>query len=172
MLVSNQQRSCLRISFYFLCSGLNSLLLIRHAVHRAKTTVELVDIVADAGRGCSWLYPACDATGDCVSVESGIHRTDSFDPLMYVEKWHALRVLLPSDAFIAEHSSESSYRKGMYVRRANYSYPLEYLSFNSDLFRLADVPYDPSVWGVGEKVFSRITLFYDEFFRRSLKWII
>ena len=43
--------------------------------------------MAEAQRGTPFLYPLCDASGDCVIVESGKYTNESgaqFNPLQYV----------------------------------------------------------------------------------------
>ncbi len=70
-------------------------------------TQEALATIASAKRGCPWLYPIADASGDMAIVESGPY-TDTagkdFDPLQYVSN-KAVLADLPSREFIAEHSS-------------------------------------------------------------------
>lgn len=135
--------------------GLNSILLTRHVMEYATSTRDAIDIIANAPRGMSWLYPICDANADCVIIEAGKHlpKGEYFNPLQYVNNSDVL-ALLPDQAFLDAHSSNDIFNQGIYVRSMNWTYPEEYLGFNEALYELAGMPYDASLWGATGQLFE------------------
>merc|ERR1719487_1095886 len=111
-------------------------------MEHATSTRDAVDIIANAPRGMSWLYPVCDANADCVIIEAGKHLPEGeyFNPLQYVNNSDVL-ALLPDQAFLDAHSSNDIFNQGIYVRSMNWTYPEEYLVFNEALYELAGMPY-------------------------------
>lgn len=124
--------------------GLNSMLLLRYVAHHAKTTREAIELIENAGRGVSWLYQICDATGDCVVIEAGKYEETPTDPLTYVS--FLVRPFVPKKEFIEKYSPIPS-RKGMYVRDIDYVFPKEFFQFNKRLIEFTGTPYNDSVWG-------------------------
>jgi hypothetical protein len=121
--------------------GLNSLLLARHSIERARTCQSGVDFIVNAWRGMPWLYVLADGTHQqsCV-VEAGhvVHNPDALDyaPMQ-------LRKYLPTQDFLHQHRS-AEFRQGAMVRWSDYEYPVEYLQFNPALFEHFDKEYDPT----------------------------
>ncbi|UCE06397.1 MAG: hypothetical protein JSW07_22995 [bacterium] len=56
--------------------GFNSLLLCRHAIQYGKSADEMVDIIADAPRGVSWLYAISDGGKDKAAIVETIRKLD------------------------------------------------------------------------------------------------
>jgi predicted choloylglycine hydrolase len=114
-------------------AGLNSLLLVRHVTDNAHDLRSGVDLVVEAHRGCSWLYPLCDGKGDCAVLETGMYMESYPNALDYVINPNELPYL-PNQSFIDAHSAEYLWEKGVFKRFMNYSYPTEYLDYNEGLF--------------------------------------
>lgn len=128
--------------------GINSILLMRHVADYANSTSDAINIIKQAQRGCSWLYPLCDSTGDCAIVEALATTNvsaEDYNPLRFIPSTHhGLLRALPNATFIRQHASNDIWINGGYARRANWSYPLDYLKFNPALFALDHYPYNAS----------------------------
>jgi len=130
--------------------GLNSLALARYAVSWAANKEELFDLVEQAPRGVSWLYPVADGNavgdGSCAgAVIEALMKKSNNNWLAYVNK--NLKKILPNQQFIASHSSTDD-RTGMFVRKDDYSYPKAYLDFNQPLFDYFQKKFpDEQAWG-------------------------
>lgn len=124
--------------------GLNSLLLARHSIQYGSSADEVVEIIARAPRGVSWLYPIADGANNKAGVVEAHCRIDktedqlvryllSFPPRKY-KKW------LPDKKFIKKSLQNYSDKdrellcKGLMVRWSGYRYPEEYLEFNKGLW--------------------------------------
>lgn len=127
--------------------GLNSLMLVRHAVEHALTGEDAVELMIAAQRGVSWLYPVayCDpSTGASAAyiVEAG-ERTAHLDAVGYTPL--LLRSLLPDRAFVTAHARPD--RLGVAVRGAGDTLGAEWLAFNPPLFAHFGLAYDPAQFG-------------------------
>lgn len=123
--------------------GFNSALLVRWVAETARSTADAVTIMANARRGCPWLYPLCDNQGKCVMIEGGPYTTNTtLDPLPYVTD-EKLKALLPTRDFLQAHSSDAIFRNGLYIRDSSFS-AAEYYRFNPSLFAHANVSYNAS----------------------------
>jgi hypothetical protein len=109
--------------------GLNSLLIVRSTVHESASTEAAIDFVTAAKRGCPFLYPISDVSGNSVVIESAAFNASPIipDPIPYIQPW--LLPFLPDYAFLTNHSTPE-YRNGSYVRRGDYQLPPEFLNYN------------------------------------------
>lgn len=139
--------------------GLNSLLLVRHAVENGADCEHAVEIMEVAQRGVSWNYILAhyETQRACV-VEAGrkvessefldsvTERLDvrSGDP-SYSDLPDEFSESLPDRSFV-EAQMQSEFRKGLMVRWNDYAYPEEYLKFNERLFGIFDKQYDPDAF--------------------------
>ncbi|CAM9951940.1 unnamed protein product [Ectocarpus fasciculatus] len=135
--------------------GLNSLLLVRHVLDRAVSTAAAIEIIAEAPRGVSWIYPVCDGTGVCVVVEAGPYMDpgEAFNPLQYVNS-SKVKAALPSADFYQENPSPCTFDRGIFVRGMDFKYPEQYLSYNEGLYEVAGIQYDQSRWGSSGYLFD------------------
>ena len=139
--------------------GLNSLLMIRSTLEHATDLASAVDYVVDAHRGAAFLYPMCDASGDCAVLESGawLPTGTPDDPLQYVDRKLKDAGLVPDAAFIKDHPLPPNvFRNGLYVRTMNYTdadLMAPFLKFNQGLFEYAKVPYNASLFDLGQFLF-------------------
>jgi len=124
--------------------GFNSLLLVRHCIQNAATASEAVEMVTEAQRGVSWLYPLADSGGRAGVIEAGM----SMD--MSQEEWirYVLRFpngnyasCLPDADFLRKQigrygeEDRRRLRRGVMVRWSDYRYPREYIDrFNHGLW--------------------------------------
>lgn len=124
--------------------GLNSLLMVRHAVGKARTVRELLRVVALSKRGVSWLYPFADRdSGRGGTIESGAnYRWPRFR--RYTPRY--LRRLLP-DRRVLRQNRSTRWRRGIMVREAGYQVPEIYQSYNRALFEHFGKEYVDSAWG-------------------------
>jgi hypothetical protein len=140
------------------------LLLVRHCIHLAKNADEAVDVIADAPRGVSWLYPVADSSGKAGIVEAHSKINMNLDQLIkYLLSFPPDRYkeYLPDKQFIKNNLLSSfSERdrellcKGLMVRWNNYTYPASYLEFNKrlkeayncDLWTLYKTEYPPNAF--------------------------
>jgi len=114
--------------------GLNSLMLVRHSIHNAKSGIEAVEIVREAPRGAPWIYPFSDGTNDTAGTIEAGKATDKMDPWTYVDKDLIEKDLIPTPKYMKEHAPELPDR-GMMVRWSDYKYPTEFIDrFNPGLF--------------------------------------
>jgi hypothetical protein len=129
-----------------LCSparpGLNSLLLIRDCMHRCGTADEVVERIADAPRGVSWLYPVADRSGRAFVVEAG-RRLEPAEPFPYFECIpRQYRRRLPDRTYIRrsrERYGTPPPRHGLVARAADYRYPEGYVAdWNEGLWSAFD----------------------------------
>mmetsp|Transcript_1046 Transcript_1046/g.1706 ORF Transcript_1046/g.1706 Transcript_1046/m.1706 type:complete len:656 (-) Transcript_1046:223-2190(-) len=137
--------------------GMNSILLLRQVADQAGNTSHAVELIAETQRGTTWLYPLCDAQGDCRVIEAGKYLPpgQAFDPLQYIDN-DDLKAVLPSASFYQKHSSDDIFDRGMYTRPINWVYPAEYLDYNEALYDFAGVSYDASdeTWGATGYLFE------------------
>lgn len=114
--------------------GLNSLLLLRHAVQHGASAKAAVRIMEKSQRGVAWNYIVADGFYDeaCI-IEAGTS-TDgkNIDFLNYIHP--DFKDLLPKNTFLKEHSSTRQLN-GLMVRWNDFRYPREYHKFNKDLFK-------------------------------------
>ncbi len=124
--------------------GFNSLLLSRHAVHYGSRVEDVVDIIAEAPRGVSWLYAVSDGTRDRAAVIEAVEKLEfkndnrlvryllSFPPRRY-------RKHLPGCEDIQKQLKNYSQRerdllrKGVAVRWSDRRVCGEYLRYNDGL---------------------------------------
>jgi hypothetical protein len=122
--------------------GLNSLLLVRDCIQYCGSAREVVDRVAEAPRGVSWLYPVADRHGQAWMIEAG-RRLGIREALPYFSsiprRW---RRLLPRRRYIERmrrRYGTPAPRAGMVARGSDYRYPVEYLEdWNPGLWRAYD----------------------------------
>jgi len=126
--------------------GVNSLMLVRHAVEHADTGSAARELVVGAQRGVSWLYPMSyreRSTGrdEGWVIEAGETAT-RIDALGYTPL--TLRRLLPTQAYLDAHPGPAA-QQGVVVRMAGYRLEPEWnTTFNPGLFEHFHVNYDPS----------------------------
>jgi len=139
--------------------GLNSLLLVRHAVENGTDCEHAVDIMEEAQRGVSWNYILAHyGTKRACVVEAG-RKVESSDFLEFVTERLRLRSSDPAtehlpaqfaeslpDRSFVESQMKSEFRQGLMVRWNDYAYPTEYLRFNERLFGLFRKRYDPAAF--------------------------
>jgi hypothetical protein len=129
--------------------GFNSLLLVRDVGDRATDTAGATQIVVDAQRGVTWLYPVCDAKGICTVLEAAMVITDNeFSPRASVQDERILKVL-PSDEWLQAHPGTGlTYKRGVWSRGMDYIYPTagEMAPFNEALFAVDKVPFNASAF--------------------------
>lgn len=145
--------------------GFNSLLLVRHCIQLAKNADEVVDVIADAPRGVSWLYPIADSSGKAGIVEAHCKIKMNLDQLVkYLLSFLPSRYKkhLPDKQFIKDNLLKYNDKdrellcKGLMVRWNNYAYPGSYLDFNlglkeaynSNVWTLHKVEYPPDAFTV------------------------
>jgi hypothetical protein len=122
--------------------GLNSLLLVRDCLQHCTSAREVVDRVADAPRGVSWLYPVADRSGSAYVIETGRRLGDRepFPLFSFVRR--SYRRSLPRRRFIERMRRKygtPAPRAGMIARGNDYRYPGEYLEqWNPGLWRAYD----------------------------------
>jgi len=121
--------------------GVNSLLLVRHAIGNSPSVDKAVDTIVDTPRGVTWLYPIAGAGSNgekdqaCV-VEAGM-TTNTIDFLSYPRD--TMKKFMPSEKFLKDHQSTPQ-RKGAMVRNEEFEVPPEYIS-----------RYNPAFWKVMHK---------------------
>jgi hypothetical protein len=122
--------------------GLNSLLMTRYCIQYGSTANEAVSYIRKAPRSVSWIYIIADGNADkaCI-IEAGCNKVAA-DFLDYPPD--DLKILLPNDEFIKEHSSVP-FEDGIMVRWSNYCYPNEYLQFNENLYNYYNKRHWPKV---------------------------
>ena len=139
--------------------GLNSLLLVRHAVENSQDCEHAVELMEVAQRGVSWNYILAHyGTQRACVVEAG-RKAESSDLLDSVVEpldlpsddpaFDHLPAQLPEslpDRPFIESQMTSEFRKGLMVRWNDYAYPQEYLRFNERLFGLFGKQYDPEAF--------------------------
>jgi hypothetical protein len=114
--------------------GLNSLLMVRYAGYCGLSARSVVDTMAAAERGASWIYPVGDATSNrAVMIEAGM-TTDNLKYLDYPSK--ELLGLLPKGPFLPS-------QQGLFPRWDNWAYPTDYLNYNHNLFKYMKYPWSP-----------------------------
>jgi hypothetical protein len=123
--------------------GLNSLLLVRHAVEHGASCDDAVAAMEAAHRGVSWGYIVADgSTGKACVVEAGLSAST---PNFLAYPPHDMLPHLPDQAFFAAHPT-TEYRNGLMVRWSDTLVPAEYLDFNPALFQAMGKPYDPAAF--------------------------
>jgi hypothetical protein len=139
--------------------GLNSLLLVRHAVENGADCEHAVEIMEVAQRGVSWNYILAHyGTQRACVVEAGrkVERSEFLDTVTehlqvrsgdpsYEHLPAGFSESLPDRSFV-EARMEAEFRKGLMVRWNDYTYPAEYLRFNERLFGLFGKRYDPAAF--------------------------
>lgn len=144
--------------------GLNSLLMVRHCVDYGKDAQAAVDLVKEAKRGVSWIYPFADgSTGKAGMIEAvksidfdnadklakyflalALEKPNSllFKPLIkhFIS---GLKKHLPGVDFIKTHMQQFDQLKtGVFTRWSTYKYPADYLD------------YDKGLWNYYNKMFG------------------
>jgi hypothetical protein len=135
--------------------GLNSILLIRHIVDNAANTRRAIQLVADSRRGLTWLYPMCDASGDCVVIEAQMYQEVEANPLLTVPG--VFRSYLPTLDVIKRHSN-STWKKGIYVREMDWKLNPIFLGYNKRLFDIWGFEHNPTQWGRIGQIFGNWTI--------------
>jgi len=135
--------------------GLNSLLLVRHAVENGTDCEHAVELMEVAQRGVSWNYILghYETQRACV-VEAGRkvetpafldsateHLDLPLDDPSFDHLPDQLPESLPDQSFI-ESQMTSEFRRGLMVRWNDYTYPQEYLRFNERLFGIFGKQYE------------------------------
>ena len=130
--------------------GVNSLLLVRHAVESGPTIEAAADRILDAPRGVSWLYPMAADGGDgpdraCVVEAGATPRDEAGNPVEMPSFLDYPRIelkedaVLPSETFLTERSSSAAdIRNGAIARWETYGDPCGergYASFNERLWK-------------------------------------
>ncbi len=114
--------------------GLNSLLMVRYCIQQSSGAEKAVDLIANAQRGVSWLYPIADGKNDRAAVvEAGKTMTPPIDYLSY-----------PPDEIKGHLPLTTAFQKdrnGIVVRWNDYRYPEDFLKYNPSLFRHFKKPY-------------------------------
>lgn len=124
--------------------GMNSLLLVRDAIHRGNSAESAADVMVRAERGVTWAYLIADGKNDrAVVVEAG-KATPDLDPLGYPPQ--DLLSLLPGQAFL-DANDPAPVQNGVVLRWNDYEYPDAFLQFNQALFQYFGKPYNPDAWG-------------------------
>ncbi len=124
--------------------GLNGMLLLRETAETADTLAEAVEVIAEAQRGCGWLYPLCDGAGDCAVIEAGAS-VSQVDPLSYVTD-EKLKALLPSAQALVALRGNAAYRSGMWVRGQDYILPEQAFYYNAKLLALRRFPFNATAF--------------------------
>ncbi len=110
--------------------GFNSLALVRDCVQYCSSSTDVVERVAAARRGVTWIYPTADAGGNAFSIEAGawIPDDDPFPYYDYVPRHFRRR--LPKRRYIRQMRSKygtPAPKNGLIARGAGYRYPSDYL---------------------------------------------
>ena len=139
--------------------GLNSLLLVRHAVENGTDCEHAVEIMEAAQRGVSWNYILGHyGTQRACVVEAG-RKVEKSEFLEFITEHLKTRSggrayehlpegfaeSLPDRSYV-ETRMKSEFRKGMMVRWNDYAYPEAYLRFNERLFGLFGKQYEPAAF--------------------------
>ena len=119
--------------------GFNSLPLVRDCLEYCETSSQVVDRIAHAQRGVTWLYPVADGDGNAYVVEAG-RKLGPWEPFPYFTwvPWHYRR-RLPTLSFIRRMGRR--YRTprpimGALARGNHYALPDEYITrWNERLWR-------------------------------------
>jgi len=139
--------------------GLNSLLLVRHAVENGTDCEHAVELMEVAQRGVSWNYILAHyGTQRACVIEAGrkVENSEFLDTVTehlkvrsndptYEHLPAQFAESLPDRSFV-EAQMRSEFRKGLMVRWNDYAYPTEYLQFNERLFGLFGKRYDPAAF--------------------------
>jgi hypothetical protein len=121
--------------------GINSLLLLRHAIENGRTCEGAVAVMESAQRGVSWSYILADAaTGKACVVEAG--RSAVAPDFLSYPPQEMLRYL-PDQDFLDAHPT-ATFRNGLMVRWSDTIIPSEYVQFNPKLFRRMGKTYHPA----------------------------
>lgn len=111
--------------------GINSLLLARLCTQYTDSAEAAVGLMEETKRGVSWNYIIADGRNErSCAAEAGASGTVP-DFTQFPEE--DFRSYLPDSDFIEKHRTEP-FRNGIMVRWNDYKYPLEYLTFNHQLF--------------------------------------
>lgn len=116
--------------------GLNSLLLVRHAIENGHSIELAVEQIIKAQRGVTWLYPIAADGGKgkdraCV-VEAGV-KASEIDYAAFPKD--TMESLLPKAKYLMKHPSVPC-QEGAMVRWEDFVYPREYnKDFNGGLWR-------------------------------------
>mmetsp|Transcript_9738 Transcript_9738/g.36240 ORF Transcript_9738/g.36240 Transcript_9738/m.36240 type:complete len:609 (-) Transcript_9738:45-1871(-) len=135
--------------------GINSILMVKNVAMRAKNTARAIDVVVDTQRGCPWFYPISDSNGESVVLAAGASTEDYVSPLDLLTFWEKrLKNLLPSKEYLEEHS-KFEWRRGVFVRRSNYTQPGEFVKqFNEGLLKYSGISINSTAWEPTGYVFS------------------
>ncbi len=110
--------------------GVNSLLMTRLCAQYSTSAGDAASIMAQLPKGVSWLYIIADGTGRSCIAEAGASWPE-LEVTQYPDKEYI--TLLPDADFIKSHRSVP-YQNGVMFRWNDYKYPLEYLTFNHQLW--------------------------------------
>jgi hypothetical protein len=114
--------------------GLNSLLMVRHCIQGSSSADQAVDLIANARRGVSWLYPIADGRNNRAAFVEAVRTMNQ--PIDYLSFPPAeIKGHLPAAAAFQKD------RNGIMVRWSDYIYPEEFLKYNKALFRHFKKPY-------------------------------
>jgi len=158
--------------------GINSLALNRDCIEHCATLEELVDHMAEAPRGVSWLYPAADGkSGQACIIEAGYNTGDDpFPYFKYLPDYYKSHLAQKGfdENFITqmrEKYGTPAPRKGLIPRWTDYNYPMEYMTqFNQELWRLFNTnPLYKIRHGIIDIIKDIIMLIFHSSLRKVLK---
>lgn len=142
--------------------GLNSLLLCRHAIQYGNSADEMVDIIANAPRGVSWLYAISDGDNDRAAAVETIRKLDfprEEKLLEYLLSFpgRKYRSILKNEPIVRQNiesycdKQRQLLRRGMMVRWDNFQYTNEsefmqlneklVAEYNNGAFKLKQIDY-------------------------------
>lgn len=112
--------------------GINSLLMARLCVQYADSADSAASLMSELPKGVSWLYIIADGkTNRSCAAEAGASWPKPDIAAFPSEEY---RRLLPDAEYLRSHSTVP-YQNGVMFRWNDYKYPLEYLTFNHQLWR-------------------------------------
>ncbi|MDH4262770.1 MAG: C45 family peptidase [Spirochaetia bacterium] len=131
--------------------GFNSILLVRHCIHRCDSAETVSQTVIKAKRGAPYIYPVSDGKSNkaCI-IEAGM-KTANLDPLSYASD--DVKAYLPNKAFL--NANAEAPQEGLFVRWNTYQQPAIFMkNYNKGLFEHFGKKYSPDVWGADGLVFK------------------
>lgn len=126
--------------------GINSLMMVRHTIHRGTNAKKALDVVVNTQRGVSWLYMIADGKNDKSLVIEAGKSTEELGSAKYPPdelKWLAL---LPDADFVNRFENQLP-QKGLMVRWNDYKYPKKFQEFNENLFWYYEKKVSSKSWG-------------------------
>lgn len=125
--------------------GINSIMMLRHVSHRAKSAKQAVDIMVDVPRGVSWLYFIADGSNDkAVVVEAGM-TAEKLDFPAFANQDFMWAGMLPNKDFLELHENQK-HRKGLTFRWNDYQYPEAFMKYNADMFNYFGKKEHKNIW--------------------------